>query len=110
MKLRFGLVTLLLGGTLATGCGHEDFVPPPVPRGDPNYAFAALRRAYTGDEGLQPENLADALPNHLVRLKGTDVTSTFSDGLVVGAVSRVSKGSGTVWHGAGSPTSVSFDD
>ena len=77
---------LLLGGALLCGCGPDaEAGSTAVPEGDAHYALTRLRDAYGADEGVQPEDVEQALPNHRIRVRGTGGTVTFLDALVTGS-------------------------
>ena len=77
---------LLLGGALLCGCGTDAAArSTAVPERDAHDALTRLRDAYGADEGVQPEDVEQALPNHRIRVRGTGGTVTFLDALVTGS-------------------------
>ena len=115
MGARAGVVALLVGALLVAGCASgsrraavDDSVRA-VAAGDPTYALNQLRHNY-GEVGGAATTLEDSLPNHHVELGDTGQVATYSDALVTGMVTGVSKGVGVIWRGDQDYTVVGFDD
>ena len=115
MDARAGVVSLLAGMVLLAGCSSgssRDAVDDSgraVAAGDPTYALAQLRHNY-GEVGGAASTLEDSLPNHHYELGDTGKVATYSDALVTGTVTGVSKGPGVIWRGDQDYTVVDFDD
>jgi hypothetical protein len=60
--------------------------------------------------GGAASTLEDSLPNHHYELGDTGKVATYSDALVTGTVTSVSKGLGVIWRGDRDYTVVDFDD
>ena len=99
MDAPVGVVALLVGVLLVAGCSSgssRDAVDDSgraVAAGDPTYALVQLRHNY-GEVGGAPTSLEDSLPNHHYELGDTGKVATYSDALVTGTVTGVSKGTG----------------
>ena len=116
MDARLGTATVLVGAGLLAGCSvnsdHDAFddSATAVRAGDPDYALTQLRHGPVGDYGVLPTSLAESLPNHRLRLRGTEDVASFSDALVVGTVTQVTKGNGVIWRDEDDYTTVGYDD
>ena len=115
---RAGVAALLVGVILFTGCsshasdhttdGATDDPARAVAAGDPAYALAQLRHNY-GEVGGAATTLEDSLPNHRYVLGDTGKVASYSNALVLGTVTGVTKGIGVVWRDDDDYTVVDFD-
>jgi hypothetical protein len=107
-------VLLVLAAVLA-GCSSGasdhavDDAARAVPRGDPGYALDRLRHD-DGEIGGAPTSLDESLPNHRIELGDTGKVVAYSDALVIGTVTSVSKGSGVIWRDEDDFRLVDYDD
>jgi hypothetical protein len=110
-----GVVALLVGVLLVAGCSSGssrdavDDAGRAVAAGDPTYALVQLRHN-DGEVGGAAASLEGSLPNHHYELGDTGTVATYSDALVTGTVTGVSKGTGVIWRGDQDYTVVDFDD
>lgn len=118
MGARAGVAALLFGVVLFTGCSSHagdqatgdatDDAARAVAAGDPAYALDQLRHNY-GEVGGAATTLEDSLPNHHYALGATGRVASYSNALVLGTVTGVTKGIGVVWRDDDDYTVVDFD-
>jgi len=106
-------IWLAVAGLVMTACGARGGDSTTVKAGSLGYAFGAIstfHKSFAGDEQW-PADLSEAMPNHIITLGDTGRQATYSDALVVGRVSSVTKGEGVIWgEDEGDYKVVSYDD